>query len=71
MKVDVEFLPFFVPESVIQKKPEGVVIAAGEHPRWPIAALDAETLSDQCDQFRAAVFRKAGKADPRAAEVTE
>ncbi len=34
-------------------------------PKWALAEVDAETLAEQCDKFRAEVFRKAGKTDPR------
>jgi len=30
----------------------------------PLAALDANVLAEMCDEFRADVFRKAGKPDP-------
>lgn len=33
-------------------------------PEWPITEIDADALSSLCDEFRAEVFRKAGKADP-------
>jgi hypothetical protein len=35
-----------------------------ESPKWHISEVDAETLAEQCDKFRAEVFRKAGKTDP-------
>lgn len=34
-------------------------------PKWHISDVDAETLSDQCDKFRAEVFKKANKEDPK------
>lgn len=34
-------------------------------PKWALAEVDAVTLAAQCDAFRAEVFAKAGKADPR------
>lgn len=33
-------------------------------PKWHISEVDAETLAEQCDKFRAEVFEKAGKVDP-------
>lgn len=33
-------------------------------PKWHISDVDAETLAEQCDKFRAEVFEKAGKEDP-------
>ncbi len=35
-----------------------------EAPKWHIGDVDAETLAEQCDRFRADIFAKAGKADP-------
>jgi hypothetical protein len=31
---------------------------------WPLKDVDAEVLAQLCDDFRAEVFRKAGKDDP-------
>lgn len=39
-----------------------------EAPKWHLRDVDAETLSILCDQFRADVFAKAGKPDPKARE---
>jgi hypothetical protein len=36
-----------------------------EEPTVPLKAVDAETLSKMCDEFRAAIFKKAGKKDPK------
>ena len=36
-----------------------------EAPSWPLAEVDAETLDQMWDEFRAGIFRKAGKSDPR------
>jgi hypothetical protein len=35
-----------------------------EAPSIPLSELDADALSLLCDEFRAEVFRKAGKRDP-------
>lgn len=46
------------------KRQDGLVVA----PSWSIKDIDAEVLSEMCDQFRASVFQKAGKKDPRASQ---
>jgi hypothetical protein len=58
--------PFMTPNFVSVEMPprprqEGLV----EAPKFALAELDAETLSELCDEFRADVFRKANKTDPR------
>ena len=63
----VKLLPWSVPNFVIGKMParprqEGFNLDAC--PKWSLAEVDAETLAEQCDAFRAEVFRKAGKQDP-------
>jgi hypothetical protein len=61
----VELNPWMVPNFVTAKMPprprqEGYQ----EAPAWALKDVDADTLATQCDQFRAEVFRKAGKPDP-------
>jgi hypothetical protein len=63
----IELNPWQVPNYVIGKmhstrRQDGFNPDAA--PKWALADVDAETLAAQCDQFRAEVFRKAGKADP-------
>jgi hypothetical protein len=41
------------------------VRVAGGDTVVPLKSLDADELSAQCDRFRAEVFQKAGKFDPR------
>lgn len=38
-----------------------------EGPKWELSEVDAEALAQLCDEFRAEVFRKAGKPDPAVA----
>jgi hypothetical protein len=38
-------------------------------PKWSLKEVDAETLAKMCDDFRAEIFRKAGKPDPANAEA--
>lgn len=65
-KIVVELRPFGVPNFVTQvvlpgKRQEGI-----KEPRThALSELDANTLSDMCDDFRLEIFRKAGKEDPR------
>lgn len=61
----IELVPFTVPNFVIGKMPpksrqEGMV----EPPKWALADVPEDDLSKLCDDFRAEVFRKAGKQDP-------
>jgi hypothetical protein len=63
--VKIELHPFTVPNYVIQVVPvrprqEGFK----EAPAYPLSEVDADTLATMCSDFRAAVFAKAGKADP-------
>lgn len=72
MNHSVNLRPFSVPSYVIQEVPprtrqEGIV----EAPTYRLDELDAETLAAMCDEFRRAVFHKAGKQDPAAATPTE
>ena len=60
--------PSFVVGEPSQSVPSGPVPRGlgtiGAAPTWPLCELDASTLAELCDTFRAEVFRKAGKADP-------
>lgn len=63
----IELRPFTVPNYVIQVMPprprqDGPNFEA---PKYALADLDAETLAQLCDEFRAEVFSKANKQDPR------
>jgi hypothetical protein len=53
---------FAVVETPPRKREEGF----REAPTIPLADLDPGVLAAMCSQFRAAVFAKAGKADPDA-----
>jgi hypothetical protein len=60
--------PFTVPNYVIgEAPPRPRQDGWQEPPKWELGELDADTLSELCDDFRAAVFEKAGAADPRKA----
>ncbi len=63
--MNVPLAPFTTPNFVSFQMParprqEGMAHAVG----LPIAQVPAEDLAKLCDDFRAEVFRKAGKTDP-------
>ncbi len=60
MRVDVK--SWLTPNCVAAEHVPGRLAAPAI---WPLKDVDADTLADLCDQFRAEIFRKAGKADPR------
>ncbi len=65
----IELLGFMTPNFVIQKMPArprqaGIV----ESPKYALSEIPVDDLSALCDDFRAEIFRKAGKADPTKAE---
>ena len=67
MKIDVQ--PWQTPNYVIGKMPsrprqDGFI----EGPKWALSEVDADVLAKLCDQFRAEVFRKAGKPDPSSSQ---
>jgi hypothetical protein len=56
---------FTVPNFVLQVMPEGKRQDGWkEAPSYPLSEVDAETLAAMCEEFREAVFAKAGKKDP-------
>ena len=61
-KIDVELQPFMVPNFV------RLCAARAENEKEadaiPLSALDSMTLDRLCDDFRDAVFKKAGKQQP-------
>lgn len=65
MEMKVELQPWMTPNYVLGKMPprprsEGYT----DFPKWPLSEIDALILSKMCDDFRAEIFKKAGKADP-------
>jgi hypothetical protein len=61
----VELQPWMTPNFVTAvTKPRPRQEGMQEAPKWHIGDVDAETLAEQCDRFRADIFAKAGKADP-------
>lgn len=61
----VELQPFQTPNFVrAVGKPGQRQDGMQELPCYPLSDLDSMTLDKMCDQFRAEVFRKAGKEQP-------
>jgi len=65
--MNVDILPWNTPNFVLAKtgprtRQEGII----NPPSWHLRDVDAETLSKMCDDFRADIFFKAEKKDPRA-----
>lgn len=64
----IQLAPWTVPNFVIgamPARPRQEGFNPDSVPKWALHELDADVLADQCDAFRAEVFRKAGKQDPR------
>ena len=63
--LNVELEPFATPSFVFGAIKPGLRQEGWqERPRYPLSDLDPQTLDRLCDQFRAEVFRKAGKQEP-------
>jgi len=63
--MQVELQPFQTPNFVrAVTKPGKREDGIQESPCYPLSDLDAETLDKLCRDFRAEVFRKAGKEQP-------
>lgn len=62
-KMQVEVNAWQTPNYVTLKQPAG---RDQQSPSIPLSEIDADVLALLCDDFRAEVFKKAGKPDPRA-----
>ena len=65
--IRIKLKSFMVPNFVIavgvpRERQEGWQ----EEPKFSLSELEPEVLAEMCDDFRKAVFEKAGKADPSA-----
>lgn len=59
-KIEIELKPFNIPNFAIAERHE-----PGDDERsFPLALIDANTLDRMCEDFRNAVFKKAGKQQP-------
>lgn len=63
--IEVPIQPFSIPHFVRRDKKAAGPGDPEAEAAFELSAVDAQTLSALCDQFRAEVFKKAGKADPR------
>jgi hypothetical protein len=63
--VEVAVQPFSIPHFVRRDKKNAGPGDPDAEAAFELSAIDAQTLSALCDQFRADVFKKAGKTDPR------
>lgn len=65
-KIEIEIIPFSVPESVTLKESPGPR-EDGFKPsaKIKLSTLSEETLEKLCDDFREKVFKKAGKSPNR------
>lgn len=62
----VELVPFSTPNFVLEKTAPRPRDEGFKEPRsHALHEVDSDTLSIMCDDFRAEVFRKAMKKDPR------
>jgi hypothetical protein len=53
---------FAVPEAPARPREEGIDLS---HQGIHVSNIPAETLAEMADEWRAELFRKAGKKDPR------
>lgn len=67
IKLNIELKPFQVPNYVMVKQKVGLRQdgVSFDSPKYHVKDLDVDTLSQLCDEFRAAVFSKAEKLDGR------
>lgn len=66
MKADIkiELKPFTVPNYVLEPVPREDGTGTNDVPR-PLKELDVGAIARMCDDFRASIFKQAGKCDPR------
>lgn len=60
-RVMVEIRPFNIPDCLYLKADQGDTTVASVK----LSEVEESTLSALCDEFRAKVFKAAGKTDPR------
>jgi hypothetical protein len=66
LKIPLNVVPWVTPNYVsIQTPPRRRQDGFQEGPKLPLAEVDAEVLAAMCDAFRAEVFVKAQKPDPK------
>lgn len=63
--MNIALRPFTTPNYVlVQRATSDDFWSAIATPSWPLAEVPVEDLAKLCDDFRAEVFKKAGKKDP-------
>lgn len=70
MKIQIDLRPFKTPNYVFAKKQPKEVGGFSRDGRidelkWHLSEISEKTLSDLCDEFRAEIFKKAKKKDPK------
>jgi len=66
MKIELELIPWTTPNFVRIKTPISLKQdGPQETPAIPLSEIHAEVLGEMCDHFRAEIFKKANKNDPR------
>ncbi len=64
--VSVTLCPWLVPNFVrVENHGQALDVSV------PLREVDAEALSQMCDDFRASIFSRAGKADPKLFAVSK
>jgi len=63
--IEVTIQPFSIPHFVIRDRKAAACGDPDAEAAFELSSVDATTLSALCDQFRADVFKQAGKKDPR------
>ena len=64
MRTNLELRPFHIPNFIIVKESDEAKGRGGPARKFRVDELHPDTLATMCDDFRAAIFEKAGKADP-------
>ena len=62
VSINIDIQPFSTPNFVLATAKSGQ--NSGSETSYPLSDFDPETLDRLCDQFRTAVFKKAGKNEP-------
>ena len=74
MDMNIKLQPWITPNfaiGVMPARPRQEGFNPDAAPKWALKEVEAETLAKMCDEFRADIFRKAGKPDPANNPVTD
>jgi len=61
VKIEVDLRPFTVPNFVMVNVASRPMSDVDSEPKYSMADLDVDTLERLCSEFKASVFKKAGK----------